>query len=321
MISAKIIADSITEQGNRLTTMVLIYPRIIHSEFMTHRMFSKNSASSRAIPFKKMAEMVKKNPFIPLRFQKDHPGMQGTTYFEGAEHDACVKQWLSARDAALKNAEAMNTSKVTKQLCNRLLEPFMYHTVIVTASDYENFFALRANPNAEIHIAELAERMLEAYNESVPRNLRGGEWHVPFGDQMDMIRIKELTTDKSRMSFYLTMVKIATARCARVSYQNYEGKDDYNADIALYDRLSGDGHFSPFEHCAIVMTYHERDIWTRTIPDPNGILPYLVQHAWCGNFQGFIQMRKFLANENRKDTRVIQKTYDKEKKSTSSEVG
>jgi thymidylate synthase ThyX len=320
-ISVKIIADSLTQHGDRLTTMILKYPRIIHSEFMTHRLFSRNSASSRAVPFKKMVESVKKNPFIPIKFQKEHPGMQGDECFEGKEHDACVKQWLAARDAAIKNAESLNSFKVTKQLCNRLLEPFMYHTVIITSSDYENFFSLRAEGAAEIHIQELAHKMLEAYNESEPQKLRAGEWHIPFGNEMDIIRIRALVKDATIESFNEIRIKIATARCARVSYLNYEGKDDYEADIALFDRLSKSGHFSPFEHCARVMTFQERDMWTRTIPDPRNILPYIIQGAWCGNFQGFIQLRKELPDENRKDNRVIKKTYEEDKKKVSSQMG
>lgn len=187
-ISASIIADSISPKGLRLTSFIVRFPRMVLAELNTHRALSKNSASSRAIPFKKMLEMAQNDPFIPIRFQKDHSGMQGVEYFEGEEHEQCVRDWLAARDAAVVAATSFKLP-VTKQLRNRLLEPFMWHTVIVTATDYENFFALRAHPDAEIHIAELARQMLEAYNASEPKSLRSGEWHIPFGDKIEKVRL------------------------------------------------------------------------------------------------------------------------------------
>lgn len=256
-IDATIIADSIYD-GERLTTFVVSLPRIVIAEFNTHRVFSRNSASSRAIPFGKMLERVQMTPFIPIAFQKDHSGMQGTEYFEGVEEEQCKKQWLVARDKAVEASAMLSTNGVTKQLCNRLLEPFLWHTVIVTSSDYENFFAIRAHEAAEIHIAKLAEIMLEQYNTSKPKELNSGEWHIPFGDMFDMNRIDEIIEadavyhdDGSVIGRDTIMGKIAVARCARVSYMNFEGKDDYEADIKLFDRLSKMKHFSPFEHVAM----------------------------------------------------------------------
>lgn len=152
-IKAEIVADSINKQGNRITTFVLTFPRILLSELNTHRMFTKNSASSRAIPFKKMVESVKNDPFIPIAWQKDHSGMQGSEYLNDASHENdhgdtvedATSQWLEARDSMIHHASLLhNVNKVTKQLCNRLLEPFMWHTVILTATEYYNFFELRS---------------------------------------------------------------------------------------------------------------------------------------------------------------------------------
>lgn len=149
MIQAKVIADSKNEFGNRLTTMVVTFPRFILAELNTHRMLSKNSASSRAIPFEKMVKSVEENPFIPIAWQKTHKGMQGSEYLTDAlSIQFAISNWLSAKDNAIKSAQALNSTKngydaVTKQLCNRLLEPFMWHTVIITATEYSNFFALR----------------------------------------------------------------------------------------------------------------------------------------------------------------------------------
>lgn len=160
MISAQILADSLDPRGNRLTTFKVTFPRIILAEFNTHRMFSRNSASSRAIPFNKMVEMVEENPFVPIAWQKDHKGMQGTEYFtDPKEIHSMQYRWIQAAMKAIEHAKWLNSGLVddpkgvgvTKQLVNRLLEPFMWHTVIITSGSegLENFFKLR-NPVYEI---------------------------------------------------------------------------------------------------------------------------------------------------------------------------
>ena len=319
-ISATIIADSLNEFGNRLTTFVLVFPRIVLAELNTHRMLSRNSASSRAIPFKTMLKKVQEEPFIPIAFQKEHTGMQGNEYFEGEDLDKAKKLWLEARDYAVTSSAMLSLHKVTKQLCNRLLEPFLYHTVICTASEWENFFALRAHPQAEIHIADLAEKMLVAYNESEPKKLKAGEYHIPFGDTFDTPRLYGMVDgmrdniqsstgiipDRDKFTEEIK-VKIATARCARVSYLNFEGKDDYKADLKLFDLLSSSGHWSPFEHCARAMSEEEYDTYTLDVPrnkvNPNRMVDR--KYGVCGNFVGFIQVRKEMQGENKTDNRII----------------
>ena len=145
-IEAKIIADSINPQGDRLTSVLVTFPRIILAEVNTHRMLSKNTSSSRAIPFKKMVESVQNDPFIPIAWQSKHSGMQGTEYLNGeSEQKLLVNKWLEARDLAIQQAKLLNNSNVTKQLCNRLLEPFMWTTMLITGSKegWDNFFSLR----------------------------------------------------------------------------------------------------------------------------------------------------------------------------------
>jgi hypothetical protein len=305
-ISAKIIADSKNEFGQRLTTFVLTFPRIVLAEFNTHRMISKNSASSRAIPFKTMLKMVWQNPFIPIAWMKDHKGMQGNSYFTGVKVFFLKQLWLTARNFTVIVAWLLSKAGLTKQICNRLLEPFMWHTVIATGSEWENFFALRANDQAEIHIQELAFKMLEVFNASEPKQLKAGEWHIPFGDQFDLIRLSEIALNVFHPltdSLVRLKVKIATARCARVSYLNFEGKDDYEADLKLYDRLSTSGHYSPFEHCAKAMSVNDFNEY-RVFVNPDNHQPPFVTFGWCGNFKGFIQLRKTMQGENKTDTRV-----------------
>ena len=149
-ISAEIVADSINQQGDRITTYLLTFPRFILAELNTHRVFSKNSASSRAIPFEKMIKMVQEDPFIPIAWQKDHKGMQGTEYFNthysqtnDYNQDIHYGFWMDARDEAIRMATCLHDEGLTKQLCNRLLEHFMWHTVLLTGTEFENFFKLR----------------------------------------------------------------------------------------------------------------------------------------------------------------------------------
>jgi thymidylate synthase ThyX len=299
-ISATIIADSVNgKTGDRLTTFLLVFPRIVLAEFNTHRKFSRNSASSRAIPFKTMLKNVQEDPFIPIKWMKDHSGMQGTHYFsdeEVEEYDLLGKH-LFARDCAVACAKSQAyLTKIdgkwlglTKQVVNRYLEPFLYHTVIVTASEWENFFALRADNAAEIHIQDLAYKMLEEYNKSTPKTLQPYEWHIPFGDKIDEDKLwREIEIDAlkdTKEQFDEAKLKIATARCARVSYLNFDGNDDYGADVKLYDRLSSMGHWSPFEHCAKALPTGEES----------------------GNFKGWLQLRKTFFEENKKDNRVEKK--------------
>jgi len=300
-ITAEVIADSVNEFGDRLTSLVIVLPRIVLAELNTHRALSRNSASSRAIPFKKMVKLVQENPFIPIAWQKDHKGMQGTKYFTnddklqaiGGELTGAVDyldiNQIKATNSAVLHATAMHNNGVTKQLCNRLLEPFMYHTIIATATEWENFTALRAHPDAEIHIADASEKIIVALNNSTPRKLRGGEWHIPFGENIDYSRFADLEGIVGVLPS-MVAVMIATARCARVSYLNYEGKDDYQSDIDLYKILSSVGHWSPFEHCAQTMHSYELDS-----VNGNGI---------SGNFKGFIQLRKTFKGENKTDSRI-----------------
>ena len=346
-IEAQIVADSISPQGHRITTFLLTFPRFILAELNTHRMFSRNSASSRAIPFEKMVKMVQEDPFIPIAWQKDHKGMQGTEYITDATDwgslDCCRMDWLQARYNAVYMAESLHNLNVTKQLCNRLLEPFMWHTVLVTATEFENFFELRCpkyqtpvsgkefyfrskkdcitnhsdsqniakleamsfeewqsinTSQAEIHIQALAEAMWDAINESTPKKLKAGEWHIPFGDniqpgiveyaeyysnqgtkQIEYPSGKILREGKSPEESNLEFnIKVATACCARLSYMTFDNKIDYEKDIQLHDMLLKEGHFSPFEHCARTMSDLEYYSFIKgkypTVRDGYGIINY-----------------------------------------------
>ena len=345
---AKIVADSISPQGHRITSMLVTFPRIILAEFNTHRMLSRNSASSRAIPFKKMVEIVRKNPFIPIRWMKDHKGMQGSEYITNEVQIQLNKTaWIRAMEDNISRASYLNAAEyaggnVTKQICNRLLEPFMWHTCLVTATEWENFFALRADPAAEIHMQEIARLMLETMNSSVPRRLEAGDWHMPFGDDInDELLWNTMEDHGILLTPGEVKLRIATARCARTSYFTLGDdpvKHNYAADVMLHNTLAGNCHWSPFEHCARAMTELEYSSNIRgeyhTTIDSDGSIVNMEQytkfkpwsdkwhnneqgefknlykdiHGWCGNFRGWIQYRKLFTNENRSDPRLIRHT-------------
>ena len=269
MIESKIVLDSINQNGNRITTYVITYPRWILAEFNTHRMLSRNSASSRAIPTKKMIQALIDNPAMPEYWGKNQSGMQSNEELSQEEIEKCKVEWLLARDEAIKYVNKLLEIGLHKQTANRILEPWAHITTLVTSTEWQNFFALRAHKDAQPEFQKLAFAMLEDYNASTPNELKTGEWHCPFGDNIEGLN------QKDRM-------KVAVARAARVSYTNIEGETSVEKDIELHDRLLASGHCSPFEHAARAMC---------------------TDRAY-GNFFGWKQYRKFLKNENRSDERV-----------------
>lgn len=351
MISAKIIKDSATKQGHRITTFELVFPRMILAELNTHRVFSKNSASSRAIPARKMVEMVEKNPFVPLAWQKEHSGMQGIEYHTDPDRIKIFEAtWAAAMDAALSSSKALTSVQLTKQLTNRLLEPFMYHKVLLTATEFDNFFNLRCpkytsdkgevfksrkdfkaaksndtdmhfypvsdqgwrninKSGAEIHMQALAEVMWDEYNDSTPTMLAEGEWHMPYGEiaLSELIEAFPYTAANTTIGEHLLnmSIKIASARCARLSYQTLgdNPKLDLQGDVKLHDGLWMSGHMSPFEHCAKAPSdyeYYHAVRGFRTEDNQYDLPNWKPEdYGWFNNFHGMIQYRFMLENSYR----------------------
>lgn len=178
-IEAKVIKHSKCPRGHELITYELIFPRFLLAELNTHRMFSKNSASSRAIPFKKMVEMIQNDPFIPIAWQKEHKGMQGTEYLTGDEAKIAELRWLQANVDAIHRAQMLNLGGVTKQLCNRLLEPFMWHKVLLTTGKegLQNFFELRC-PQYELDEMDDYDDVIKTYKLKSKREILAlGNWY------------------------------------------------------------------------------------------------------------------------------------------------
>jgi len=297
---AKVLADSVSPAGHRLTTLEATFPRFVLAEFNTHRVFSRNSASSRAIPVAKQLRRVLDDPYVPIEFGSNKPGMQAGPALAGAARDAAEGEWLAARDDAVRHVlgliaspekvaayddlhaclEAVQGSlkeppaewlNVHKQVANRLLEPFMWHTVIVSSTTWDNFFNLRCHPDAQPEIRLIASKMREAFDRSVPTRLEPLEWHLPLIGE----------AEREEASSPEELAKISIGRCARVSYLTHAGSRDLSADVALYDRLAESGHMSPMEHVARPMTPAE-----------------LQESEWSGNFQGWIAHRKLIPGES-----------------------
>jgi hypothetical protein len=311
-ISARVLADSISHGSRkRLTTFELRYPRFIHAEELTHRILStspemvetthipdgvmydsdlsRNASSSRATPINSLIDAVRKDPAMPIRWGLNGAGMQdhGEMSPEGAE--ACKKLWLAARDAQIGYVgKLLRLTEVPhKQTVNRLLEPWSHITVVVTATEWANFFALRRHKDAQPEIKELADQMWEAREASTPRVLLPGQWHLPY------LELHELENTETTLDL---AIKVSVARCARTSYKNHRNKvATIEEDVALYDRLVGGVplHASPAEHQATPDGY-KLLLDTETMK-ATAQYDHPELH---GNLVGWVQYRKTLLNEN-----------------------
>lgn len=249
MIEAKVIAHSVAKDdhgnnGPELFTLALKYPRFIHSEFMTHRVFSRNAASSRAIPVSRMIEQVRNEPAMPIYWGSNKPGMQAGDELVGTTLENAQFMWHRAAQQAADIAEQMQELGLHKQVANRVLEPFQIMQTVVTATEWENFFQLRISEFAQPEIKALAVAMRDAMANSTPFHMPYGEYHVPY------VTAEERDEHKSRKDWH-TLCMIASARCARVSYLNHDGSNpDIVKDLELATKLKDSNHASPFEHVA-----------------------------------------------------------------------
>ncbi|MBA2353408.1 MAG: FAD-dependent thymidylate synthase [Acidobacteria bacterium] len=243
---AEVLLDSVNPAGERLTTFVLRFPRFVLPEFNTHRMFSRNASSSRAIPTTRLMQQLREDPVLPVEWGRNQSGMQAREVLDEPAAQAARAEWLAARDSALAHAERLRASGVHKQIVNRALEPWMWASVIVSATTYENFFTLRCHPDAQPEIKRLADSMRGAFEASTPTRRAADEWHLPF-----------ITDDDAPLSPEAQR-QVAVARCARVSYLTHVGTRDVDADQKLHQRLLDAGHWSPFEHVARAVEGRER---------------------------------------------------------------
>lgn len=312
--AAKVVLDSINPDRQRLISVLATYPRFIHAEIMTHRDRARNAASSRAIPWKtkrkklvnesdaeyaaNMAEgglptlttncmyrMISEDPVIPMKWGAEQSGMQ--TGGEIAEELRPKAQaiWLNAMKNALASADELATLGVHKSLCNRLTEPWMWITVLMTATEWKNFFRLRCHPDAEIHFQKIAGMIRYEIARSTATRLNFFEWHTPFVDNEEKKEIEGAHRSGAlivpvEMTALDCIKRISAGRCARLSYLTHEGKRDWGLDIALATKLivrpDDVIHASPLEHVA-----RSADKSCRS-----------------GPYRGWFQYRKEFHNEN-----------------------
>lgn len=272
-IRAEVVAHSVSPCGVEIATLQLLYPLEIHREFMTHRDFSRNASSTRAIPWPRYRDWVLSDPYVPIYWGSNQKGMQSGDPISEVDESICRGVWLSALQAAAATGDQLFSMGPHKQIVNQLLSPWAHINVVVTATRWENFFRQRLDKAAKPEMQALAKAMAIAIQDSVPilrgtdtRNPRSQkDWHLPY------------VTLEERRSYPVTVLKqISAARCARVSYVTREGKaPDVTSDLALFDRLVGGNvmHASPLEHQAVTHWAVSADVRS-------------------GNLHGWIQHRK-----------------------------
>lgn len=300
-IKATVIADSKNQYGTRITTFELEYPRFIHSEFMTHRMLSRNSSSSRAIPIERMLETIAANPASPVHWGKNQAGMQAKEELQGVELQAAKNLWAEAKRDAISASRSLHQVGVHKQIANRVTEPFQMIKVVCTGTEWQNFFWLRNHNDAQPEILELAKRMREAMTSSTPQQLYPGEWHTPYvASRRNEQTILRYYDDLDNQIPVALALMISASCCAQVSYRRSDTSPE-KAEV-IFRRLieSEPCHASPVEHQALAfdrsycisyapLTWHNG----LTHVDRDG-------NFWSGNFRDFVQYRQLIPNNSKK---------------------
>lgn len=298
------LASSITQDGKRIDSMLLRYPRMVHADFMTHRVFSRNASSSRAIPLKRM---LKEEPYIPL-FRANQPGMAAGDFLSPEDQEAAEAIWQDMADYIRAGVAKLGLPKeegglnVHKQWVNRPTEWFGYISVVVTATDWINFLGLRDESGAQDEIQALAKSMRGLLEAQTPRLLGPNDWHLPFVDlEADTDEIKRLMLDDvdhalallkkvdfafanltEVLSIDRLLIVASAARSARASYNDFDGtKATIDRDVGTFLKLAASQpvHASPLEHQA------------------RASRPGAFQKDREGNLAGFQQFRKFVPGE------------------------
>jgi hypothetical protein len=283
-MKVQISRDSVGPFGSRLTTWILTYPRYVHAELMTHRVFSRSSASSRAIPTKKLIERIQNDPVFPAEWGKNQAGMQSYSLLSDNEAELARAVWVQLREQAIDGCLKLHEIGLHKQWANRVIETWMDITVVVSATEFGNWFGLRDTTLAMPDLRDLAHGMRETYRESTPTELKDGEWHLPLTPDIDDLR--NHYNEKQ-------VCMISSARAARTSYLTHDGDRDPEEDLDLSARILKPGHMAPFEHVGEALSHAN---WVERSTE--AMRAWIFDRVPVGNFWGWTQFRKTLPQEH-----------------------
>lgn len=295
-ISATIIADSISLAGDRMTTFEFVFPRWILAEVNTHRMLSKNAASTRAVPVSTTLDMIDNSPAMPVHWGKNQPGMSSKEELDATRKKAAQATWREAAKSASAFARVLSDKlgiNGHKQWVGRLIENFTMTKQVISGTQWDNFFWLRDHPDAQPEFQELARCAREAYTKSIPVRMQPGEWHLPY------IETREGHFYAGDECIDLeTAKKVSVSCCAQVSYRKLD--DTIEKAQKIFDMLNIGSdvhpcHASPLEHQARVMSFNKH---INNIEWEAGVTHMRrTGTLWSGNLQGWVQHRQLIANE------------------------
>ncbi len=292
---AKVLADSTSPAGHRVTTLQVTFPRLILAEFNTHRVLSRNSASSRAIPVERRLEQIRESPFVPEAFGKNQRGMQADDVLAATDNALARNTWLLAAADAVQHAHSLASIGVHKQHANRVIETFAWHTVLCTSTEWANWDALRVSRMAQPEMFKIAAMMRDARLASTPMPLGDGDWHLP------LVREDGLTAEVALRGAGFDPIKVCVGRCAAVSFERQADTSPEKAN-AVYEKLRASGHMSPFEHALrpmgadeLEMFRHPEYVWNA---EKERFEKTGRDRFFLGNVEGWVQARKLLPGED-----------------------
>lgn len=301
LITAQVLADSVSPEGDRMTTMEIEYPRFILAELNTHRMLSKNSASSRAIPVKAMHEHIRANTAGPVHWGVNQPGMKAKEALDVNDTVEAMMVWEQARDSALDYSMQLADLNLHKQITNRITEPWMTMKTVISGTEWANYFWLRDHPDAQPEIALLANKMHSVYEASSPQLLHPGEWHVPYvftnrDTSTGVLCYLDgsggtITADAARI--------ISSSCCAQVSYRKNDNTLEKAQKVFQMLIESEPAHASPVEHQATPMNIRSMCRFEPETWQPGVTHVSANSDLWSGNLRGWIQHRKLIPKEAR----------------------
>lgn len=326
----RVLADSISPEDVRLTTLECRYPRFIHAEVLRHRVDSHSVESSRAVPTEINIKKVKEDPFVPESFNKRVKGMGVGEALDGEAREEAEKMWRESARAMAWRAGQLNDIGIDKSRANRLLEPFMYVKDIITATEWSNFLALRCPPGEDVDLDFPAQPefqifallVRQALRLSDPKQLQHGWWHLPGATGLELHQLCQLREGKTvgdPDAFVNDLKRACPRRLAKISFDNLNKPEDIEISIAKTGELVSFGHFSPTEHVARPMSFEDlmdgspvqskilvpaseisRAIHSGMGNDPDMSFVECVNTAqcWAGNFRGWVQFRKEISGED-----------------------